>query len=236
MEEGRKMPRHRYRVSQRLPWIEGGRPGPHFTWIGGKPVVYEPGAVIAVDDREVPPYVHYLEAIDDAGRTVLEGVRAAMQAPAKRTLLTGLHPKDRAWLIRATAETLRRQGRIQALVVRMLERHEEPTLDDLAAAIQETPDAPIPRMLVDCVAKVLRGQPRRPGPKDPKRTTWADLAIRAYYQYEMEQARHAHDVDNRKSRAFAEVAKRATAKAFGIGERTVERVVALRLSHRELPL
>src|SRR5258706_10691292 len=114
-----------------------------------------------------------------------------MGKPAKRTMLADFHPKDQAWLIRATDENLRQRGHIQELVVRMLARREEPTPDELAAAIQETPDAPIPRMLADRVAKVLRGQPRRPGPKQPKRSTGADLAIRAYYLYEVESARHA---------------------------------------------
>ena len=105
-------------------------------------------------------------------------------------MLNDFHPKDRAWLTRATDEKLRQQGRIQDLVVGMLKRGEEPTLDDLAAAIQKTADASVPMVLADCVAKALRGQPRRPGPKEPKRTTWGDLAIRTYYQYEPEQARY----------------------------------------------
>ena len=229
------MPHHSYRVTRQLPWMDGGRPGPNSTWIGGTAVVYEPGTTLVVDDREVAAVFQCLEATDDDGRAVLERAREALEAPAEMRMLTDFHPKDRAWLMRVTDEKLRQHGHIQDLVVRMLERREEPTLDDLAAAIQETPDAPIPKVLLDCVARVLRGQPRRPGPKEPKRTTRADLAIRAFYQYELEQARHAHEVDNRRSGAVADVAKRATAKAFGIGQRTVERVVALRLSPRKRP-
>ena len=63
--------------------------------------------MINVDDREAPSIVHYLEATDEAGRAVLERARAAMGAPVRRTMLTDLHPKDRAWLIRATDEQLR---------------------------------------------------------------------------------------------------------------------------------
>jgi hypothetical protein len=227
------MARHRYRVTQRLPWINGGRPGPNFSWVGGTAVVYEPGDVIVVDDRELPSIAHCLEATDDGGRAVLESVKAEMRAPAKITMVANLHPKDRDWLIRATDENLRRQGRIRDLVVRMLTRGKEPTLDDLASAIQEAPDAPIPMVLVDCVARVLRGLPRRPGPKKPKRTTSADLAICAYYHYELERAQQAHEADSPYARAVADAAKKATATAFGISKRTIERVLALRPSSRK---
>lgn len=224
------MARHRYRVTQRLSWITGGRLAPNLSWVGGTDVTYEPGTTIVLDDRAVCSIVHHLEATDDEGRAVLDRVRAAIMAPAEVTMVTDLHPKDRAWLIRAAAERLRRQGRIRDLVVGMLTRGEEPTLDDLASAIQEIPDAPIPRVLVDYVAKVLRGQPRRPGPKKPKRTTSGDLAIRAYYQSELERAQCAREVEDRHARGAANVAKRATATAFGISKRTVERVLALRPS------
>ena len=171
------MPRHRYRVTQPLQWMRGGHPGPDLTWIGGVAIVHQPGDLIAVDDREVPAVAHCLEAIDDAGRAVLDRAGAAAAAPATRKMFADFHPKDRAWLIRARDEKLRQQGRIQDLVVGMLGRGEEPTFDDLAAAVGETPDAPIPRVLVDYVAKVLRGERRRrPGPKKPTRTTWSDLA------------------------------------------------------------
>ena len=227
------MARHRYRVTQRLPWISGGRPGPDLSWVGGSPVVYEPGSLIVLADRELPSIDHCLESTDDVGRAALERVRAAMTAPAEVTMFADLDSKDQQWLIRATDENLRRQGRIRDLVVRMLTRGTEPTLDDLASAIQEAPDAPIPKVLVDCVARVLRGLPRRPGPKKPKRTTSADLAICAYYHYELERAQQAHEADSPYARAVADAAKKATATAFGISKRTIERVLALRPSSRK---
>jgi hypothetical protein len=185
-----------------------------------------------LDDRDVISNVHSLEATDEAGRAVVERARAAMGAPAETTMFTDFHATDRAWLIRATDETLRRRGHIQELVVHMLARREEPTLDDLAAALTEAPDAPIPMVVRRYAANVLRGQPRRTGPKTPTRTTATDLTICAHYQSEVEKARHNYAADNRKPRAFANVAKQATAKAFGISQRTVERIIALRHSPR----
>jgi hypothetical protein len=143
-------------------------------------------------------------------------------------MLLDVPATDRAWMIRVTDEQLRRQGQIQELAVRTLARDKELSLSDLATAIQETPDAPIPFVLVAYVAKVLRSQPRRPGPKERTRTTWEDLAIQAYDQYELNRARQAYEANSRRPRALADVAKRTTAAAFGISKRTVERVLALR--------
>jgi hypothetical protein len=109
--------------------------------------------MIVVDDREVPAIFHKREPTDDNG-VVLERARAVAAAPATRTMLHDLHPKDRAWLIRATDEQLRRQGQIQKLAVRRLERGEEPTLEDVATAIQEIPDAPIPKALLDYASRI----------------------------------------------------------------------------------
>lgn len=104
------MARHRYRVSRPLPWVDGGRPGPHFTWIGGTPVVYRPGSTIVVDDRELADnVVPCLEAIDETGRTMLARARVAIERPATRIALAKLHPKAKAWLTRATDEKLRAQ-------------------------------------------------------------------------------------------------------------------------------
>jgi len=221
------MAHHRYRVTKRLPWIRGGRLGPHLDWIGGREVVYEPGETIVLEDREVTAIFHYLEPTSDPSRVVLEGARTRTAAPAKRTMLVDIPTEDLSWMIRGTDEQLRRQGQIQTLVVRTLTRGKEVSLSDLAAAIQETPGAPVPSVLLDYVAKVLRSQPRRPGPKERTRTTWEDLAIQAYYQYELGRARQAYEANSRRPRALADVAKRKTAAAFGISKRTVERVLAL---------
>jgi len=224
------MARHRYRITHRLPWIKGGRPGPHFTWIGGTPIVYEPGMTMVVDDRELAGnVVPCLEATDDAGRAVLERARAAIEAPVTRTLVADLHPNARAWLIRATDERLRQEGRILELVLRMLARGDHSTREDLTAAALQA-DEPVPTALKDYVFEVFK-RPQRPGPKRPRRTTLEDLAITAYYQYELDHARLAHEADSRQPSNVKDVAARATARAFtndkrAISERTVERIVA----------
>ena len=149
------MARHHYRITKRLPWIHGGRLGPHLDWIGGKEVVYEPGETIVLEDSEVTAIFHCLEPMSGPSRVVLEGARTRAAAPAKRTLLRDIPTTDRAWMIRATDEQLRRQGQIQELAVRTLARGQEVSLADLATAIQEAPDAPIPFELVVYVAKGL---------------------------------------------------------------------------------
>jgi hypothetical protein len=216
---------HRYRVTQSLPWIDGGRPGPDLDWIDGTPVVYEPGNTIVVDDRELAGNViPCLEAVDDDGRAALERARATFDVPAKRTMLTNLHPNARAWLIRMTDEKLRREGRILELVLRMLERGEHPTHADLHnAAVQA--DEPVPTALKDHVFEVFK-RPQRPGPKHPRRNTLEDLAIKAYYQYELDYARRTHEADSRQPANVKDVAATITARAFKTSKRTVERIVA----------
>lgn len=93
----------RYRVVERLPWIEGGRPAP---------VIYEPGDTVYVDDQEVASIYRKLEAIDDEGRAILEAARAKAPAPAKatRTAVTDLTPNDVERLTQALDEARRRHG------------------------------------------------------------------------------------------------------------------------------
>jgi hypothetical protein len=62
-----------YRVVERFPWIEGGRPAPEPQWWeGGKDVIYEPGDIVYIDDQDVKDISHFIEAIDEAGRLALE--------------------------------------------------------------------------------------------------------------------------------------------------------------------
>jgi hypothetical protein len=219
------MARHCYRLTRRLPWITGGRPGPNLTWIGGTPIVYEPGMTMVVDDRELADnVVRCLEATDDAGRALLAHARAAIEAPATRTLVADLHPNARAWLIRATDERLRHEGRILELVLRMLERGKNPTHADFHAATLQAGES-VPTALKDHALKVFR-QRQRPGPKHPRRTTWQNVGIQAYYQYALNRARLAYEANSRRPRHVKDVAARATARAFTISKRTVERVMA----------
>jgi hypothetical protein len=180
---------------------------------------------MVVDDRELAGNViACLEATDDAGRALLQAAQAAAEAPATRTLLTDLHPNARKWLIRATDEKLREQGHLLELVLRMLQRGEHPTHADLHAAALQARE-PVPPALLDHVFKVFR-RPQRPGPKHPRRRTRDDLAIEAYYQYQLNHAREAHEANSRRPRNVKDAAARATARAFMIGKRTVERIVA----------
>jgi hypothetical protein len=109
--------------------------------------------------------------------------------------------------------------------VRILERGKEPSREDFVAALGA--DGPHPKALTD-YALAIQSQPRRRGPKHPRRRTWEDLAVKAFYQYELDKARHALARDSRRSRAVATVAKQFTAQAFGISKRTVERILAER--------
>lgn len=227
------MPLNRYRVIKRLPWIEGGEPAPNFEWVGGRGVVYEPGDTIELDDSEVPSIAHHLEASDAAGQAVLDVARAQMEEPATVTKLSDLDPRDLAWLRRATWENsdlvMRDEGRYHDLVNAMLARGDRPSPADILAALQS--DGAPSRAFLDYVANVS-DKPQRPGPKGPRRTAWQDLAINAYYECQVTKARNAYQENSRQSRAFADVAKSVTAKAFGISPRTVERVLALRPAKR----
>jgi hypothetical protein len=171
-----------------------------------------------------------------------------------RTAIADLNPKAKDWMQRAIDEHARRNGRIRELVLRMLATRtpeawtpeangvwqsrairaepaswNEPTLDDVAAALLEAPGDPIPPALLDCAAKVLRGQPRKTGPKEPARTTWQDIAIQVNYQRALRAAREEHEAHD--SPATRDVKRRAaqqTARAFGLGVRTIETIVAPR--------
>ena len=115
------------------------------------------------------------------------------------------------------------------LVLRMLERGDDPTREDLTAAALQAGET-VPAALKDHVFEVFK-RPQRPGPKHPRRTTWDELAIKTYYQYELDHARQAHERDSRQPAHVKDVAATATARAFSSGKRkiskrTVERIVA----------
>ena len=238
------MARHTYRVTDRLVWIDDGRPGTNLGRLGGDPVVYHPGSTVTVDDREVPAIYHCLKATDAAARAILDRARAAMDAPAAVTPCLmrqangsvssdespgSLHPNAYAWLIRDGDDTLRQQERIRELVDRMLARGERPTHQDLTTAVHQARNAPSPA-LKDHVYEIFL-QPQRPGPKYPPRTTSEDLAIKACYELALETARVAYEEDSRQPRAVTAVAAAATATAFShavrpMSARTVQRVIA----------
>ena len=114
---------HQYRVTQTLPWIEGGRPGPPLGWVGGTSVVYHKDQMIRVDDREVPGIEHYQDA---GGRAVLERVHRTLDPPATVTPAVVVQPDGTAyvdgspgslhlnasvWLARVADEQLCQAGR-----------------------------------------------------------------------------------------------------------------------------
>src|SRR5215213_7824928 len=100
-----------YRVAKGFRWIEGGRPapGPQW-WEGGEVVVYEPGDTVSMEDQDVESMYRYLEALDEAGRAVLEEARAKAEEPAKRTLVADLTPSDVEFLTHALEEKRRACG------------------------------------------------------------------------------------------------------------------------------
>jgi hypothetical protein len=98
-----KPPGRFYRVIKRLGWIEGGRLGPGGQWEGGEPVTYEPGDTVYLGDHEVESIYHKLEALDDAGRAILEKARAKRERPAKR--IASLNADQRSTLAWALAKT-----------------------------------------------------------------------------------------------------------------------------------
>jgi hypothetical protein len=118
---------------------------------------------------------------------------------------------------------------MRELVLRMLARGEGPTEEDLAAALEESPDEPLPPELhAYLVEKLRRRVQRKPGRKAPPRTTEDDLFIQSLYQLAVEefQARFARQRQKRapvKRRAAEQVAAE-----LGLSVRTVERIVAPR--------
>lgn len=100
-----------YRVVERFPWIEGGRPAPEPQWWeGGKDVIYEPGGIVYIDDQDVADIYHKLEAIDEAGRLALEEIRAKAEGPAEITPVADFTPGDVEFLTRALEEKRRAYG------------------------------------------------------------------------------------------------------------------------------
>lgn len=104
------MSSRRYRVIQRMPWIEGGQPAPEGGWEGGKRVVYEPGDTIEVDDQELASLCHKLEAIDDAGRAALEEARAKAKVSVQRSFVADFDQNTIEWLIRGEEENRKAYG------------------------------------------------------------------------------------------------------------------------------
>lgn len=98
-----------YRVVNRLPWMEGGRPTPG-GWEGGEVVFYEPGDTVFIDDLEVASHYHQLEAMDEAGRAILEEARAKAKEPARITFVADLDQNDVEWLTCALDEKRRAYG------------------------------------------------------------------------------------------------------------------------------
>ena len=186
-----------YRVVKPLPWIEGGEPGidedGRRTWVGGKEVVYEPGTEVEIQDSEVASIEHHLEALDDEGRAVLERVRADNNRPARRTFIGNANvdaegnfeideegrlklddaPKGVRELTEWVDRALDERSPVRR-VNRMLQRDDEPSDEDLAAALEmlapavgmlaaalEMPDRP--QEVMDYAARRLRGDLRKVG-------------------------------------------------------------------------
>ncbi len=105
MSEQEKGPGRWYRVVERFPWIEGGKPGAQpGEWEGGQHVVYEPGDTVHIEDSDLRDGVPlYLEGIDDAGRAALEKAKK----PARQIAVADLDPSTVEFLTRALEEKRR---------------------------------------------------------------------------------------------------------------------------------
>jgi hypothetical protein len=216
-----------YRVVERFPWIEGGRPAPGFGWEGGRDVVYEPGSTIHVDDEDLASIYRHLEATDDAGSAALEKLRAKAEAPARRTAVADLDPRAVEWIDRALDEKLRAQGRMSELCMRIIARKGDPAHEDLAAAL-ESSEAPPPELLLQYVAKILRGEWRKPGRKAPPRTTDEDLFVQSLYWLKVEELQARFERKRQKRAPVKRRAAEEVAAELGLSVRTVERIVAPR--------
>jgi hypothetical protein len=141
-----------------------------------------------------------------------------------------LDPKAVSRLQQGADEALRRDGRLRELVLRMLARGDEPARDDLAAAVEEAPGAPVPKEVAAYAARVIRARlPLKPGRKAPPRATWEEIVIKAHFQRALQQATKAHEEDDSpRTGAVKARALKATATAFKISTRTIERIIAPR--------
>jgi hypothetical protein len=86
-----------YRVVKRFPWRKGGNPTPEGGWEGGESVAYEPGDTVHMEDQDLKLGMYfYLEALDEAGRAMLEKAKPAFE------LVTSFNPEQHnaiAWAL-----------------------------------------------------------------------------------------------------------------------------------------
>lgn len=155
----------RYRVVERFPWIEGGTPieidiAPGWKWEGGKDVIYEPGDIVYIEDRDLSDIYHKLEAIDEAGRVALEEIRERAQGPF---FVTSLDAEQSSFLACGLARTKMAQGEDLKKAILWAIRNGAKLPDDLEAR------AWIADALEGKLApKRGRGRPN----KKPRRDTW----------------------------------------------------------------
>ena len=128
-----------------------------------------------------------------------------------------------AYAARLNEDVLRNQGSIARLVELQLRRGQQPSLDDLVAALRErtSKEEPVSPEITEAIVQALR-RTRKSG--RPASRTWTpaeELGIVAVYYHELECA----TIANRRCTREA-VARRATAQRFHIEERTVARIVA----------
>lgn len=106
MSDGR-----RYRVVKRFRWPEGGNPTAEGGREGGESVTYEPGDTVHMEDQDLELGMHrYLDALDDAGRAVLEEARAKAKASLRCIASADLSSSDVELLNRASDEKRRLYG------------------------------------------------------------------------------------------------------------------------------
>lgn len=119
---------------------------------------------------------------------------------------------------------------IRKVVIATIERGDDPAREDLAAALEDIPGEPIPRVLIDYVRRAyVLGTPRRTGPVAGRNTKVRDNLVRSFYRMverELRQSEQSNEVKR--------LAVHQTAVVHRISTRTVQRIISAdaSLKHR----
>ncbi len=131
-------------------------------------------------------------------------------------------------LLAPAKETTEEANGVWTTTVVRQRRRRDPTLDDLAAALLDSPGEPIPPVLLDYLIKtfVLATRPQKTGRKTRTRTIAADIELIVFYQLRLLVHRDQHEADG--TADTRDVTRRAvqdTAAAFDLSPRTIASIV-----------
>lgn len=161
-----------YRAVKQFSWRDGGNPTPEGGWEGGESVAYEPGDTVQMEDEDLKSMYLYVEALDDAGRAVLEKAMPSIE------FVTSFNPE-------------RHNAIAWALVRRKLAQGESPK-ETLAWAIRNGAQLPDDYESRKWIADVLegkldpergRGRPRKKQPWDMVRAAVERGIAKAYHRW-----------------------------------------------------